>query len=704
MSDIGQLDRNKDRFLEYIKYFKEEIAEDSKLINHTDENRHFVRYTMSEVFSAKHDQLLSPFIGLETPSIKIKNDNGQNIQAVWRGAIIIGHGYEKGNFTDRDKALDQCYYIFLKILAKINHQRVPRVRNGKHHHRIVKFDFDSLQANPIFDFFGGDRAGLRWEFELNSQFDLGYYESDWRNVDDPTPQPPLAIVTDGAETIELFQGDDYTCKVQTCADGTLILKNSEGTTVATYTIPSGDTTTETAPDGDMRINGADIGAAGKVPSGGEKNLRVVNSADGEHGTLNANGNIEFPDSTVANNQGTWQQDFPSAGYLQLPFGKVKNKEGNDVQVDYKPAADGYIFEETACPAGGGTISVALSDNAPNVGDTITITATATGFTPDSYLYFGYDGSGNIVFIAEQASNTFDWTVGGVTSGSWFVYVLGVENGSPDVTAFGTQEITVASNLLLDTDYGTGANFAFAFFKLRGDYTGPIALIRRSGDNAQKAFYFDSNGVLSMSSEDGSGTSLASWAGNGAFYLVTGYSQDVAGVTFTASSAAEQQQLGDGGVLYDINGAVAIVGNNDRYTISTSLSVKSAFIVAKNDGYNLVNFPFSGIGQGMSWGGGATTGIGMGDGTNPAIHSTVEDLNPHLASILTDTGVYVDGNLEASGVLNPLTITTVGGRPELATLGMNGKTSVIVSYATDKTSDRAAIEANINDNFATSLLP
>ena len=352
--------------------------------------------------------------------------------------------------------------------------------------------------------------------------------------------------------------------------------------------------------------------------------------------------------------------------------------------------------------GGGSISVALSDNAPSVGDTITITATPTGYTPDSYLYFGYDGSGNIVFIAEQASNTFDWSISVSGLSVTEIYVLGVENGSPDITAFGTADITITASFLLDTAEGAGANFAFAFFKLRAAYTGPIALIRRSSDNAQKEFYFDSNNVFSMSSEDGSGTSLSSWVGNDAFYLVTGHSQDVAGLTFTASSAADQQQLGANGVLFDLNGVVAMVGNNDRYVISTPLTVRSAFIVAQNEGLNQVNYIFGGVGQGFHWGGTVVTGIGI-FGSN-SIASTVEDLNPHLASLLTDTGVYVDGNLEASGTINPLTITGVGGRPDVVNLSMHGKTAVIVSYATDKTADRAAIEANINDNFTTSLLP
>jgi hypothetical protein len=258
---------------------------------------------------------------------------------------------------------------------------------------------------------------------------------------------------------------------------------------------------------------------------------------------------------------------------------------------------------------------------------------------------------------------------------------------------------------LDTVEGAGANFAFSFFSLRSGYNGFAALIRRSSDNAQKGFYFDTNNVLSLSSEDGSGTTLGDWITTDDGYLVTGYSQDTAGVTFTASNAADQCRIIIGGSLVDINDAVAMVGNNELYLISTSLTVKSAFIVAKNDAYNPTNSVFNGVTEGVSWGGSfaGVNGISMSDGSNQ-LYSNIETLNTHLASFFVDTGIYVDGNLQASGTLNDLTITAVANRQAGGTLGMNGKIACIVSYATDKTADRAAIEANIDSNFTPSLLP
>lgn len=360
-------------------------------------------------------------------------------------------------------------------------------------------------------------------------------------------------------------------------------------------------------------------------------------------------------------------------------------------------------------AGGGSVSVVVSDTSPSIGDTITITGTASGYTPDSYLFFAYDDTTNeLVFVAEQASNTFNWTIPSINVGNYSIYVLGVENGTPDVTAFGTVDIAVSSSFLLDTPEGTGANFAFSFFRLRADYTDPIALIRRSSDNAQKTFYFDSNNVLSLLSEDGSGLTLGDWITTDDGYLVTGYSQDTAGVTFTAANAANQAKIATAGVLEDLNGVITMVGNSSNYTISTSLTVNSAFIVAKNDSYSAVNSIMGSSDSIYFWGGSGSgwNGIGHYNSTSSPvkIESTIEDLNPHLASLFTASGIYVDGVLQQSGSINDTNVNIIGNSNVFGTQYMRGKIASIVTYATDKTADRAAIEANIDSNFTPSLLP
>lgn len=50
------------------------------------------------------------------------------------------------------------------------------------------------------------------------------------------------------------------------------------------------------------------------------------------------------DATVTNQAEDYSLSIASGATEKLPFGKVKNKEGADVQVDYIPSSQGYIYE------------------------------------------------------------------------------------------------------------------------------------------------------------------------------------------------------------------------------------------------------------------------------------------------------------------------------------------------------------------------
>jgi len=226
-TEIGQLERNKDRFLEYIKYF-EDIARNSKHINHTDTEKHFVRYSAMDLLKARQDSLRSPFLGIETPQVKIKNDTGDNVLSVWDGALVIGMEFEKGNTADRDSKIDTCFFIFHKIIAILKKHREIK--------KIVDVNFAGMQATPVYEMFG-NRCGVRVPLLFPSQFSTQFLTADWRNEDGTVDLPPFSTVLDQGQTIELGAGEQHQCS--TAGVGTTTTVNGESTGITT---PDGETT------------------------------------------------------------------------------------------------------------------------------------------------------------------------------------------------------------------------------------------------------------------------------------------------------------------------------------------------------------------------------------------------------------------------------------------------------------------------------
>jgi hypothetical protein len=94
-----------------------------------------------------------------------------------------------------------------------------------------------------------------------------------------------------------------------------------------------------------------------------------------------------------------------------------------------------------------SVSLAVSDTTPDVGQVITLTATPTNITPTGYTFFTYDGV-TIQLIIQQAGAVYNWTVN--RSGSYDVYVM-ASDGTDSVSDF-VPIVATQTYLAVTTNY------------------------------------------------------------------------------------------------------------------------------------------------------------------------------------------------------------------------------------------------------------
>jgi len=167
-----------------------------------------------------------------------------------------------------------------------------------------------------------------------------------------------------------------------------------------------------------------------------------------------------------------------------------------------------------------------------------------------------------------------------------------------------------------------------------------------------------------------------------------------------------------------NQNIIVVSNNELITInnhpswympgnsyfsSTPLNnINSAFIKAQttndvNIGYVFYQTGNSTYNNGGMWLNGYNPAVnGIGLYINPGyINSGIEDFDPHYATFINDnsnSNIYVDGNLSASGISRNYNINTIGRNQN--GLSVKGKVAEMVFYQTDETLNRIAIETTI----------
>ena len=212
-------------------------------------------------------------------------------------------------------------------------------------------------------------------------------------------------------------------------------------------------------DGDVTVNAV---AFGNAPSGGSLNVPVKNSA----GTLRGSkvgADWVVPDGSV-----------PVTNTAATPITTIAVPSGNSVPyvipnvawTDSDGSAESTPYGDAIVCTLAPTIpllAVTVSDDTPNVGDTITITATPTGFSPNNYLFFIQQGS-TITQIGSQVGGVLNWNVGIIGTFSIYVQADNGTDGAFNVggdTVTSTQVIiTVNVQLYLDPNLSgiVGANY------------------------------------------------------------------------------------------------------------------------------------------------------------------------------------------------------------------------------------------------------
>ena len=260
----------------------------------------------------------------------------------------------------------------------------------------------------------------------------------------------------------------------------------------------------------------------------------------------------------------------------------------------------------------------------------------------------------------------------------------------------SEEASEATPLLLDTY--TGAQTAFSFnFKLRTEYSGSAFRVRRDNDNAELDIGFSGTDVAE--------SALTTFVGANSAYVVTAYDQSSNGNDWTQSTAGLQPRIVSAGTVDKINGKIAIYSDpavqtaNINCTITGAVETTAFHVLFNSTAWLSINI-------------GGTNAVYYGLMTNGTLTDN------YNSSGTPDT--YVNGSIIGDSqdalydaVLNIQSIASFTGL-DLSNVSWDGfNTDYIYSsavgaptyiqetiiYDSDKSSDRAAIETDINNRYS-----
>lgn len=150
-----------------------------------------------------------------------------------------------------------------------------------------------------------------------------------------------------------------------------------------------------------------------------------------HSSITIGGSVR-----VKNSDGSYDQTFtPDDSPVTLTDITFTDSDGS---VSSVPS----VQDITATPCGASaSISLAASDTTPNFGDTVTLTATATGFTGSiDYTFCVKNNLGGYTNIEQTDDNTYDWVA--PYAGTYLIHVTAMDGSSN--TAWACIQVTVST--------------------------------------------------------------------------------------------------------------------------------------------------------------------------------------------------------------------------------------------------------------------
>jgi hypothetical protein len=279
--------------------------------------------------------------------------------------------------------------------------------------------------------------------------------------------------------------------------------------------------------------------------------------------------------------------------------------------------------------------------------------------------------------------------------------------------------TQTTSLLLDSYSGAAA--AYSLRKLNGSYTGNAIRVRRSSDNTEMNIGFDAGGNLNT-------IALLAFVGSGDGFVTTWYDQSGNGRNAQQTTAANQPFIVNSGSLYTLNGKAIIRNPNAnviRCLITPMMSNAISRPISIITSGKVYGLPTNGYGNPAWYLGGS---VNLGGGSRYEFSVSPSGFGVIRREVSTSTSVsntsnfnttfiqqghfgtsLLTGRFNGTDSTTPISdtnqftvnsyITLIGANAIATDFMANIGMYEYIFYFTDKTSDRVAIESNINSYYS-----
>jgi hypothetical protein len=357
------------------------------------------------------------------------------------------------------------------------------------------------------------------------------------------------------------------------------------------------------------------------------------------------------------------------------------------------ATHGILARANAAVLPVNTVAPAITGTAQE-GQTVTCsTGTWTGTPTITYAYQWKRNGSN---IGSATSSTYLLVSADVAQSITCQVTATNGAGSASATSNTITPIAAFTGLL---DTYSGASVAYSLRRLSTSYTGNLIRVRRSSDNTEQNFGYDSNNVLDTAA-------ILTFCGAGNGFVTTWYDQSGNANNATQSTAANQPQIVSSGAMLTTNGknSMSFDGSNDGFILANVINISTSnynSFVGKRDVNSRRLYGLSGgTAYQYLWTLWSDDNYYLqAKSTQYQISSATDFTTNQLLltgqNVAGTMSIFKNGNTITSSSVNLTLSMSAAAIGIYALLYAHCNLQEIVFYNTNQSSNRTGIESNIN---------
>ena len=155
--------------LTYTKNYFEEIASKNKMVNHSEDEKHFMYMSFEELFTNQKKGIYYPAMFMHEVETRLIDHGANQFETMIEGGLSIVEFLGKPSDEQIETTIKKCKNIARQIVSRMRRDRIEKIN---------AINFSGIKINELHNVMQGC-WGVLLDYNFTKPTNLDYIENEW---------------------------------------------------------------------------------------------------------------------------------------------------------------------------------------------------------------------------------------------------------------------------------------------------------------------------------------------------------------------------------------------------------------------------------------------------------------------------------------------------------------------------------------------